>query len=390
MARVREFIVKLVSRCNLNCSYCYVYNLGDTGWMNQPRFMSPQVLRRAARRIGEYARKHNLDEVRVIFHGGEALMAGPVRLRQAAEIMREHVPNLQLSAQTNATLLTDAIMDVLEEFEFGIGVSLDGDEEAHNRHRVYAHGGGSYAQVVAGIEQLRRRGLPFAFLAVVDLRNDPIVTFQALAQFGPDSMDYLWPLGTRDKLPDGHRDNTFWTETIYWDKPPATREYRSYIGPYGHWSTDLFDHWSRLTDAPDIRMFEIIMNQLLGGNMKVQFVGLPSDSSIVIQTDGTYELVDSLMSVYDGAAVTGLNVFGHSIDVVARHPGIVPPTPAMTCQKCQFFRQCGGGYFPQRYSEANGFDNPSLYCPDLMWLIQHIQWALVRNTNKLLCARLPV
>jgi len=390
MARVREFIVKLVSRCNLNCSYCYVYNLGDTGWMNQPRFMSPQVLRRAARRIGEYARKHNLDEVRVIFHGGEALMAGPVRLRQAAEIMREHVPNLQLSAQTNATLLTDAIMDVLEEFEFGIGVSLDGDEEAHNRHRVYAHGGGSYAQVVAGIEQLRRRGLPFAFLAVVDLRNDPIVTFQALDQFEPDSMDFLWPLGTRDKLPDGHRDNTFWTETIYWDKPPATREYRSYIGPYGHWSTDLFDHWSRLTDAPDIRMFEIIMNQLLGGNMKVQFVGLPSDSSIVIQTDGTYELVDSLMSVYDGAAVTGLNVFGHSIDVVARHPGIVPPTPAMTCQKCQFFRQCGGGYFPQRYSEANGFDNPSLYCPDLMWLIQHIQWALVRNTNKLLCARLPV
>ncbi|WP_442788667.1 hypothetical protein [Dactylosporangium sp. NBC_01737] len=35
--------------------------------------------------------------------------------------------------------------------------------------------------------------------------------------------------------------------------------------------------------------------------------------------------------------------------------------------------QCGGGLFAHRYSADRGFDNPSVYCPDLMERIQHIR-----------------
>jgi uncharacterized protein len=44
-------------------------------------------------------------------------------------------------------------------------------------------------------------------------------------------------------------------------------------------------------------------------------------------------------------------------------------------------RVCGGGYLPHRFSKANGFDNPSVYCADLLKLIEHIASAIVRELD---------
>ena len=33
-------LLKVASRCNINCSYCYVYNQGDTNWQRMPKHMS--------------------------------------------------------------------------------------------------------------------------------------------------------------------------------------------------------------------------------------------------------------------------------------------------------------------------------------------------------------
>ena len=34
---INEFIVKVSSRCNLNCTYCYEYNLGDDSWKSMDK-----------------------------------------------------------------------------------------------------------------------------------------------------------------------------------------------------------------------------------------------------------------------------------------------------------------------------------------------------------------
>ena len=58
---------------------------------------------------------------------------------------------------------------------------------------------------------------------------------------------------------------------------------------------------------------------------------------VVIETDGSYEQVDSLKAAYDGAPETGLNLFDHAIDVVGQHPGIVAREQGISglCQTCQ-------------------------------------------------------
>jgi uncharacterized protein len=46
-----EFIVKIASRCNINCDYCYEYNLGDENWRSQPVRMAQATLNTLAARI---------------------------------------------------------------------------------------------------------------------------------------------------------------------------------------------------------------------------------------------------------------------------------------------------------------------------------------------------
>src|SRR5271154_5916763 len=76
----REFIVKVHSRCDLACDYCYMYEMADQSWRNQPRSMSAETAELTARRIGEHAKEHRLPAVTLILHGGEPLLAGRDRL----------------------------------------------------------------------------------------------------------------------------------------------------------------------------------------------------------------------------------------------------------------------------------------------------------------------
>ena len=98
---------------------------------------------------------------------------------------------------------------------------------------------------------------------------------------------------------------------------------------------------------------------------------------MVIETDGSYEQVDSLKVAYEGAPETGLNVFSHSLDMVAQHPGIVAREQGIdglcrTCRECPVVSSCGGGLYTHRYRDGSGFANPSVYCADLLTLITHI------------------
>src|SRR5438105_593623 len=83
-----EFIIKVASRCNLNCDYCYEYNLGDDSWRAQPRFMPISVAEQAARRIRAHAERHSIDRINLLFHGGEPLLVGLRRLSELVATFR--------------------------------------------------------------------------------------------------------------------------------------------------------------------------------------------------------------------------------------------------------------------------------------------------------------
>jgi uncharacterized protein len=363
----REFVVKIHSRCDLSCDYCYMYEMADQSWRDQPRRMSTETARLTADRIGEHARAHHLTSVALIMHGGEPLLAGRELISELVLSTRKAVGSgvtVDARVQTNAVGLDEDYLRLFEELNVRVGVSLDGTTEAHNRHRRFASGRGSYAAVEAGLRRLgqaRYRHLFSGLLCAIDLRNDPIETYEALAAFDPPTIDFLLPHGT-------------------WDAPPPGRIPGSADSPYADWLSAVFDHWY---PAPrtGIRMFEAIMQLLLGGESVSDTVGLAPAVVVVIETNGAIEQVDTLKAAYQDAAVTGLHIARDSFDAALLLPGVAArqlgkPGLSAECQSCHIHRVCGGGLYTHRYKPGNGFSNPSVYCPDLMRLIYHIREAI--------------
>ena len=139
-----SFLIKVHSRCNLMCDYCYEYNCGNTSWRAKPREMSWEVYTRAVDRVLEHAEKHGLKDIFFSFHGGEPLLRKPDFFRRAVyrarEIFNARGINIEFGMQSNATLLPEELADPLNELKSGRGVSLDGPEEIHNEFRIYSTG----------------------------------------------------------------------------------------------------------------------------------------------------------------------------------------------------------------------------------------------------------
>lgn len=371
----QDFVLKVHSRCNLSCDYCYMYEMADQGWRDQPRRMSRPVVASVAARIAEHARTNLLSRVDVTLHGGEPLLAGVDHLRHIVTTIRSAAaPDVEVGfhVQTNGVLLDSFFLDLFDELGVAVGVSMDGDEKGHDLHRRRADGRGSYAEVRAGLEALtapHRRHLFSGLLSTIDLRNDPVRTYEALLDFGPPTIDFLLPHGN-------------------WDAPPPGRPPDDST-PYADWLIEIFDRWYGADVAETrIRMFGEIMQLLFGRPSGSEAVGLSPVGVVVVETNGRIEQVDTLKSAFAGATGTALHVGRDSFDAALLLPSIAARqigTKALSkeCQECELHKVCGGGLYPHRYRPGDGFRAPSVFCADLYRLISHIRAVLVRDITAL-------
>ncbi|MER6085147.1 FxsB family cyclophane-forming radical SAM/SPASM peptide maturase [Streptomyces sp. NPDC001833] len=376
---LRQFLLKIHSRCNLSCDYCYVYFAADQSWRERPVVMSLDTVRRAADRIADHALEHRLPSVRVILHGGEPLLAGRKHLSELLGILHERldpVVRFHCSLQTNGTLLDTGFLELLRDHRVEVSVSLDGSPAAHDRHRRFGDGRPSHPRVAAALRLLghpRYRDLFVGLLCVVDLANDPVETYEALLEFAPPRIDFLLPHGTWQHPPPGVEDRTAPP------RDPPDPEARHERIPYAHWLIPVFDRWF---DAPRqetrVRMFEELMSGLLGDPVNAEAFGLTPHDLVVVESDGTLEDSDSLKVVAPGAPATGLDVFRNSFseaqstDTMRRRQSGAHGL-GQVCRDCAFTAVCGGGLYSHRHHPATGFANPSVYCADLAALIAHMR-----------------
>ncbi|WP_443057683.1 FxsB family cyclophane-forming radical SAM/SPASM peptide maturase [Streptomyces sp. IBSBF 2806] len=364
----RQFIVKMHGRCNLACTYCYLYAGPDRTWRSRPASAAPEVLDRTATRIAEHARTHALPALSLVLHGGEPLLAGAGTLARFTALVRDRVParcTVDAVVQTNATLLTARRLAVLADAGLRIGVSLDGGLAAHNARRVDRAGRPSWPAASRGALLVAERA-PQAYagvLTVVDVGLDPVETYESLLTLRPPALDLLLPHGN-------------------WSAPPP-----HWAGArHGEWLCAVFDRWwAAGRRETRIRLFEECVALLLGLPSATEALGLAPFDAVVVETDGSVEQADSLKSAYDGAAHTGLDVFRHTFDEALRHPAVAARQAGVAaladqCRACPLLRVCGGGHYAHRYRAGHGFRNPSVYCADLQRLIHHVAARLATHT----------
>jgi uncharacterized protein len=364
---VETYILKVASRCNLNCTYCYVYNKGDDSYRSQPRRMARETVAALLSRVATYCGEQDLHEVTFIFHGGEPLLAGTEFFRhfvaEAGAVLGDDIAPA-FALETNGTLITTEWLELFQELGINFGISLDGPPAINDANRVDHIGGGSYMRVRRAIDTVladrRFEQLFGGVLTVIDLAADPVGLYHHYREIGLKRCDFLLPDGTYDHPPPQWRPDG-----------PGT--------PYADWLIATFDQWFDNEDTSlSIRLFEEIIGLLFAATPGTDALGGGRNGLLVIETDGGIEPVDVLKIC--GPAFTKLQLNVHRNDI--RDACAVDLVQAYqegtaglcdTCLACPVVSICGGGYLPHRYSSANGFANPSVYCRDLMKLITHIR-----------------
>jgi uncharacterized protein len=359
---VSHYVLKVHSRCDLACDDCYVYRHADQSWRVKPRALDVVTARQAALRISDHARQHRLGEVNIVLHGGEPLLLGHDGMREVVYTLRsliDPVTRLDLRIHTNGVLLDERFCELFADYDVRVGVSLDGDRTANDRHRRFADGRSSHAQVRQALALLRKpeyRHLYTGILCTIDVANDPIAVYDALLAEAPPRIDLLLPHAT-------------------WDKPP--HHPAGVRTPYADWLGQIHARWVNDGHPVPIRLFDSLLAAWEGRRSSSEAAGLDPVDLLVIDTDGSWEQADSLKTAFDGAPATGFDIFSHSVDEAAAHPGVAIRQAGLdalcaTCRACPLVRACGGGLYAHRYKSGSGFDNPSVYCADLKVLIPQV------------------
>lgn len=367
---VDTVLLKVASRCNIDCSYCYVYNMGDDSWRDMPALMSGATIEAVCNAL-DTLRQDQERCFAVVLHGGEPLMMGASRLEYLLKSLRRVLPEgvNPLSLQTNGVLITQHILDICAKYATSLSVSLDGPQPINDRFRIGKRGEGTHDGAVRGIRLLREHpesnALFSGILAVVNPLSSPQEVYRYLKGLGAPSIDFLYRDGNHSTLPFGK--GSF--ESV----------------EYAEWLVDVLDEYLADSSPPRIRFLDDMIKLCLGGRGIKEGSGQVDFGIAIIDSDGSITKNDTLKSTYNGADRfrQTWSVHRHRLaEVFASEEfkdyfAIQRPT-SRVCLGCPDLEICGGGMPLHRWREGSGFNNPSIYCADQRYLISAIRNRLQR------------
>jgi uncharacterized protein len=324
--------------------------------------MDEVVFERLLFRAKEYCDNRPNHKMSITFHGGEPTLLGSKRfsdyVRKVHEILGSRLGGIII--QTNGTLLDENWIKVFKEWNISVGVSIDGSEVSHNMNRIYRHGGGSHSACINGYMLLRKAGLKPGITCVINPASNGLENYLYFRSLGAVRMNFLFP------------DATWESKKRLYDQFGPT--------PVANYLIPIFDKWFA-DDNPDIqiRILWSLISKMMGGSHNSDAFGNPQMDYLIIETDGSIQTLDSLRVCEEGIDNSGLNVLTNSFDDLQMGVPFVNYIMSneiplcIECQKCPEVDICGGGHLPHRYSKKNGFNNPSVWCKDILKLLSHIR-----------------
>jgi uncharacterized protein len=354
-------LVKLASRCNINCTYCYWFR--DPEVYNKPPVLTLDAEDQFCARLEHHIRKYELDQFLLVFHGGEPLLFPKYRFRnlqnKLADVERRTGCKIERGVTTNAILIDDEWTDLFKAHDVSVTISLDGPPDINDKQRVDFKGRGTLAATLQGLDHLRAAGIEPGLISVCNPSTDPerIVAY-IVEELGILHFDILPPDAT-------HSDN-----------PPPIADY----------FIRLFDVWFDRYAERGVRVSTLdAMIRGLTGHLSVSdTIGLGPIHTVTLMTDGSLEALDVLRIAGAGSTASNANVRDNALqdvqdDPVWREAFHASMNLAEVCRRCEFLDSCGGGHLAQRWSPQRRFDNPSVYCESWKRIFDHI-WQRIAPT----------
>ena len=158
------------AHCNLACKYCYYLEKNKLYPTAQRHLMSDEMLEQFTR---EYIEAQTMSQVLFTWHGGEPLLRSIDFYRKALSLQQKYAGGRRIDnvIQTNGTLLTDEWCEFFAQNHWLVGISIDGPQPYHDHYRLTAAGKPSWKKVMQGIKLLKKHGVEWNAMAVVNAYN---------------------------------------------------------------------------------------------------------------------------------------------------------------------------------------------------------------------------
>lgn len=158
------------AHCNLACKYCYYLEKNKLYPTAQRHLMSDEMLEQFTR---EYIEAQTMNQVLFTWHGGEPLLRSIDFYRKALSLQQKYARGRRIDnvIQTNGTLLTDEWCEFFAQSHWLVGISIDGPQPYHDHYRLTAAGKPSWKKVMQGIKLLKKHGVEWNAMAVVNAYN---------------------------------------------------------------------------------------------------------------------------------------------------------------------------------------------------------------------------
>lgn len=347
-------LIKLASRCNLACTYCYWFR--DEGVYRTPKLMTEIVEDALIERLATHIIRYGLKSFNCIFHGGEPLLFGIDRFKKLIgkmEIVGKSTDCvMEYSITTNGVLINEEWSAIFKYHSVRVAVSIDGTASVHDNFRKKINGRGSHSAAVRGYQLLKQIGLQPNIIAVCDPKSDPEATLKFLIED---------------------------LECVNLDVLPPDLNHNDDIVSIAQYYKTLFDIWyDKYSDSGiKVRFLHSLIRSVLGLETNSDSFGYGPLHTISLSTDGALEPNDVLRIGGSERTKTNANILRSDLDEVAAEKNWIEAYNSALklcskCENCKYNFACGGGHLSHRWSDNNAYDNPSVYCDDLMLLFDHV------------------
>lgn len=366
--RITSLLIKPASAvCNLDCAYCFYLDREADPYKALPaRRMTSDTLER----LVDTWLFYSYPQSTFAFQGGEPTLAGLRFFERLVELQKQYGRNGQSvsnALQTNAVLIDENWARLFKEYNWLLGVSLDGPAEVNDLYRYNKEGRGTWKRVIESVETLQKHKVEFNCLCVLSQANveKPRELYRFYRSLGVDNLQFI-PLAE-------------------FDAQGAPLPFTITPEQYGRFLCEMFDLWWPDRRKVRIRFFDNTAEALAGMKPGSCTMHETCDSYVVVEYNGDVYPCDFFVEkdwklgniVLDSWSEIARRQrrFGFASKKTLHHP---------ECQVCEYQSICHGGCPKFRHGPHQRFEDLDYFCSAYKMIFAKSVDPLKREVAKIL------
>lgn len=343
--------------CNLGCTYCFYLDKEELFPETKTHRMSPEIQEELIKQVMQQSG----NEVSIAWQGGEPALMGLDFYKRAVEleIKYGHGQSVGNGFQTNGTLLDKDWARFFKQYDWLIGLSLDGPQHIHDRYRLDKGLQPSWHKVEAVAKMLLGEGVATNLLCCITDYSSQYAEelYHYFKSLGFTWMQFI-PIVETDK-----------------DDPSKAAPYSVTDEQYGQFLITLFDLW--INDFKDgepttsIRHFESVFYTYAGFDAPECTLSKECAPYVVVEHNGNVYTCDffveprhRLGNIRHSRITDMLN--SKKQDEFGKVKNVLP----RKCKLCPWYTKCFGGCIKDRIKDPSDHRQPR-FCHSYRMFFEH-------------------